>query len=79
MAKKKQTYENAMNELEVIINDLEQGNISLKDLVSKYSKGMELLAYCHEELTNAEQEMNKVVFLNDKNKVVEEKLELEGE
>ena len=40
MGKKKNTFENNMEQLELIIKELEQGNVSLEDMVKKYGEGM---------------------------------------
>ena len=37
MKDKEKTFESALNELEQIVKDLESGNISLDDAMSKYT------------------------------------------
>ena len=44
MARKKLTFENVMETLEEIVNQLEAGNIPLNELIDKYNEGMKLLA-----------------------------------
>ena len=49
MGKKKNTFENNMEQLELIIKELEQGNVSLEDMVKKYGEGMMLAKNCIEK------------------------------
>ncbi len=44
------TYEQAVAELEGIIQKLESGEASLDDSISLYSRGMELSKFCKEKL-----------------------------
>lgn len=78
MARKKLTFENAMESLEQIVNQLEAGDIPLNELIDKYNEGMKMTAFCLEELNKAETIMHKEVSLQ-KNKVVEKDLTIEGD
>ena len=49
MARKKLTFENAMETLEEIVNQLEAGDIPLNELIDKYNEGMKLSAFCLDE------------------------------
>lgn len=57
---KKMTYERALIQLEDIIQKMENGNIPLTELVSKYEKGNELLKYCQNELKDAELKLKSI-------------------
>lgn len=57
MAKKAKNFESAIEELEKLIYDLEEGSLSLDDSIKTYKKGMELAAFCSEALQKAEQEI----------------------
>ena len=52
MAEKKQKFEDKITELEQIINELENGNVSLEDSIEKYTKAMKLVKDCDEQLKN---------------------------
>lgn len=57
MAKKKQTFEEATERLEEIVERLEQEEISLETAVSLYKEGLTLAALCKEKLATAEGEI----------------------
>lgn len=48
------TFEQALEELETLVRDLENGEIELNDAVKKYNDGMKLSKYCHDLLKDAE-------------------------
>ena len=54
--------EEAFKEIEDIINQLESDTISLKESISLYGKGAQLVAECKKELTGIEKEM---IVIND--------------
>lgn len=49
------TFEQAMQELDTLVKELEQGDIELSKAVEKYNQGMKLSKYCHDKLEQAEQ------------------------
>ena len=51
---KDQTFEQALEQLELLVRDLENGEIELNDAVTKYNDGMKLSKYCHDLLKDAE-------------------------
>jgi len=51
---KEQTFEQALEKLELLVRDLENGEIELNDAVTKYNEGMKLSKYCHDLLKDAE-------------------------
>ena len=63
MEKKK--FEDKLNELDVIINELENGEIDLDDSINKYTKAMKLIKECDTELKNIEEQVNKIVSENN--------------
>jgi exodeoxyribonuclease VII small subunit len=50
-------YESAVAELEKIVASMESGKLSLEDSLSAYQRGAELLAYCRDQLSQAEQKV----------------------
>ena len=64
MAEKKQKFEDKITELEQIINELENGNVSLEDSIEKYTKAMKLVKDCDDQLKNIEEQVNKIVLEN---------------
>lgn len=51
---KEQTFEQALEQLEGLVRELENGEIELNDAVTKYNEGMKLSKYCHDLLKDAE-------------------------
>lgn len=62
MAKK--NFESALDRLEEITRDLEDGEISLEDSLKKFDEGIKLADYCNKKLTEAKA---KVEVLLNKN------------
>lgn len=58
---KEMTFETALNNLDGIIKDLENGNIPLEDAISKYTDAMNLVKICQEKLDNATEQVNKII------------------
>ncbi len=60
MGKKKLTFEEALKNLEVIAEQIEQGKIGLEESITKYEEGMALVKQCRDILSKAEQKIQKV-------------------
>ncbi|WP_431029875.1 exodeoxyribonuclease VII small subunit [Lysinibacillus sp. LZ02] len=56
-----QSFAAAMTDLEEIVRKLEQGDVPLEEAIDLYKKGMELSQFCHEKLSNAEQQLISIV------------------
>ncbi|TQR19581.1 exodeoxyribonuclease VII small subunit [Psychrobacillus vulpis] len=57
MAKKEIPFDEAMQHLENIVRQLEQGDVPLENAIELYQKGMELSKLCSEKLQNAEKQL----------------------
>lgn len=55
------TFEEAMNQLEKIVERLEQGDIPLEEALGIYKNGIEYSKFCHDKLKSAERELTKVL------------------
>jgi exodeoxyribonuclease VII small subunit len=55
------TFEEALNELETLVKELENGDIELNEAVKKYNEGMKLSKHCHDLLKNAENVIVKMM------------------
>ena len=62
MATIKKKFEEKMNDLEKIINELENGNIDLEDSINKYTEAMKIVKECDEQLKNIEKQVSKIVI-----------------
>ena len=50
-------FETALAELEKIVSQMESGKLSLEDSLAAYERGANLLNYCREAITRAEQQV----------------------
>ena len=62
--KKSTTFEDSLAELELLVSQLEQGDISLEDSLKSFERGVTLTRTCQQALQAAEQ---KVQILIEKN------------
>ena len=53
-------YEDAMNELNTIVSKLQNGNVSLDDSLSLYTRGVELASMCDLKIKEIEQKISMV-------------------
>ncbi len=58
--KKQVTFEEALEKLEAIVEDIEQGKIGLEESVTKYEEGMGLIQHCRKVLADAEMKIQKL-------------------
>ncbi|MCZ8537961.1 exodeoxyribonuclease VII small subunit [Paenisporosarcina quisquiliarum] len=61
MTKNTVSFDQAIEQLEEIVRQLEQGDVPLEDAISLYKKGMELSTVCHEKLHNAEKQLISIM------------------
>ena len=59
------TFEEALQDLEGIIKDLESGSIPLEEAINKYTDAMNLVKICQEKLDKATKQVNKILSEND--------------
>ena len=64
---KPQSFEQALNELETIVKNLETGSLSLEDALSTFERGVNLTKHCQQALSAAEQ---KITMLTENDDVV---------
>lgn len=64
MSKKKTdqplTFEQAVEQLEQIIEKIESGEVGLEDSLSAYEQGMKLIGHCRSVLTKAETKIEEL-------------------
>ena len=63
--KKELSFEEALGRLNEIVDQMEQGDLPLKDLIANYSEGMKLAGTCSQALSRAEQAMDLLVQEKD--------------
>lgn len=64
MAKEEIKFEDKLNSLEKMVNELEKGDVDLDEAINKYTNAMKLAKECSEKLKNAEENVNKILTEN---------------
>lgn len=73
--KKKESFEESINILETIVNELESGELTLDESVKKFEEGMKISKECNEILESAEKRIT--ILLEKDGKLEEEDFEVE--
>ncbi len=55
------SFENAMERLEQIVDDLESGKLELEESIKVFEEGVELSKKCHKKLTEAETKVKQLI------------------
>ena len=63
---KELTFEENLKELEIIVEQLESGDVDLEKSVKLYEKGMRLKNHCAEKLKKIELQIKKIKLENHK-------------
>lgn len=68
MAEKKQeiSFEEKIKRLEVIIGELESGDVALEEAIDKYTEAMKLSKECSDKLSEVTDKVNKILADNGK-------------
>ena len=61
MAKKKETYSQAMARLETIVRQVDNNELEVDELVEKIKEANEIIAFCSENLKKADMEIEKML------------------
>ncbi len=62
MAKEKEiTYQAAFEELQALVQDIENGEISVDELSLKVKRAAELIKICKGKLTSTEEDVNEIL------------------
>lgn len=74
-AKEKLKFEEAMQQLEEIVTNLERGDVPLEEALEQFQKGVGLSKICKETLQNAEKTLTKIVDENGEETIFENESE----
>lgn len=55
------SFEEAMVELEKIVEQLEEGDVPLEKAINYYQEGMKLSKVCNDKLINVQEKMTKIM------------------
>jgi exodeoxyribonuclease VII small subunit len=62
MSKEKElTFEEALKELETIVDHLEEGDVPLEEAIAIYKKGMDLSKLCHQKLQSVQKQLVEIM------------------
>jgi len=61
-----QQFEQSLAELEEIVSNMEQGDLSLEDSLAAFEKGVKLTKECQKSLKSVEQKVNKLLAKDNK-------------
>ncbi len=71
MSKDKKSFEEAVSELENIVERLESGELSLEESMEAFQRGIELSKYCNKKLDEAEKKIS-ILIESEKGEIKEE-------
>lgn len=69
-SKKSAGFEQALSELEALIEQLESGELSLDQSLEQFKRGVELTRHCQGILDRAQQVVEQLIDPNDESSVV---------
>ena len=75
MAKKKINFEKSLSDLETLVEEMEQGDLSLEESLKRFEKGIGLTTDCQQALQSAELKIQELVEKNGK--LLEKDFEIE--
>ena len=59
------SFEDALRELEGIVQQLERGQVKLDEAITAYERGALLKRHCEQKLAEAKMKVEKIVFASD--------------
>ena len=69
----KMSFEDAMKELEKLVDSLDKGDVSLDEAITAYDRGSQLKDYCEKKLNEAKMKI-ETIQSSDKEEVVVDQL-----
>lgn len=72
-------FEDALAELETVVQDLERGDITLDQSLARYERGVALLKDCFNQLKQAEAKIRELTGVDEEGKPVLEKFAVNDE
>ena len=65
MVEKKESFEKSLERLEVLVEQMESGELSLEDMIKHFEEGTKLVDSCSKRLNEVEQKIEKLVKNKD--------------
>ncbi len=70
MTKKTDVFEQKLAELETLVNELEAGELSLEEAMTKFERGIVLTRECQQSLSAAEQKVSQLIAQNSADEII---------
>ena len=67
----KMNFEDAMKELENLVDSLDKGDVSLDEAIAAYDRGSQLKDHCQKKLNEAKMKVETIQSSGDKNIIPE--------
>jgi len=71
MSETEKSFEEAMSDLEKIVEELENGDLTLEQSLERFQKGIELSKYCNKRLDEVERKIS-ILIENEEGELIEE-------
>ncbi len=78
MPKDEQTFEGSIKQLEILIKELETGDLPLDDIISKYKESTALVKFCREKLDNADKTICDLLELDPSGRQIPLSIDMKG-
>jgi exodeoxyribonuclease VII small subunit len=65
MAEKTNDFEQSLERLETLVNEMESGELALEEMIKHFEEGSKLVTLCSKKLTEVEQKIEKLVKKGD--------------
>ena len=66
----KMTFEDAMNELENLVDSLDKGDVSLDEAIAAYDRGTQLKDHCQKKLNEAKMKVETIQSSGESNVIL---------
>jgi len=75
----KMSFEDAMKELEKLVDSLDKGDVSLEEAITAYDRGSQLKEYCEKKLNEAKMKIETIQSSDKKDVVVDQLTSIDPE
>ncbi len=65
MSEKTVDFEQSLERLETLVNEMESGDLALEEMIKHFEEGSKLVALCSKKLNEVEQKIEKLVKKGD--------------
>ena len=75
----KMSFEDAMKELEKLVDSLDKGDVSLDEAITAYDRGSQLKEYCEKKLNEAKMKIETIQSSDKKDVIVDQLTSIDPE